>query len=144
MPNITPLPIIEPTTIEVGGRTFIPLDKSLISPWVCVIAEHPIATLTLKDDDLFLITDTLVNISDISCRLGGIEDSMGFFCRDTRFLSRLELQIEGRSPISFSSTARKGFAMTVLCANPEIENKKGGQIKAESIPNQGSTFIVTF
>jgi glycogen debranching enzyme len=133
MPDITPLAIIEPATIEVEGRTFIPIDKSLISPWVCVIGEHPIATLTLKDDDLFLITDTLGNISDLSCRLGGLEDSMGLFCRDTRFLSRLELQINARSPISFSSTARKGFAMTVLCANPEIDNQHGGQIKAETI-----------
>lgn len=133
MPDTTPLTIIEPATIEIAGRRYIPIDKSLISPWVCVIGEHPIATLTLKDDDLFLITDTLGNVSDLSCRIGGIEDSMGLFCRDTRFLSRLELQINGRSPISFSSTARKGFAMTVLCANPEIENKKGGQIKAETI-----------
>jgi glycogen debranching enzyme len=133
MPDTTPLAITESATIEVGGRTYIPIDRSLISPWICVIGEHPIATLTLKDDDLFLITDTLGNISDLSCRLGGIEDSMGLFCRDTRFLSRLELQINGRSPISFSSTARKGFAMTVLCANPEIENGKGGQIKTETI-----------
>ena len=133
MPDLTQAVIVEPNTIEINGRRFIPLDKSLISPWVCVIGEHPIATLTLKDDDLFLITDTLGNISDLNCRLGGIEDSMGLFCRDTRFLSRLELQIEGRSPISFSSTARKGFAMTVLCANPEIDDKNGGHIKAESI-----------
>ena len=98
-----------------------------------MIGEHPISTLTLKDDDLFLITDTLGNIADLSCRLGGIEDSMGLFCRDTRFLSRLELQIDGRSPISFSSTARKGFAMTVLCANPDINNADGSQIKAETI-----------
>jgi glycogen debranching enzyme len=133
MSDLTQPVIIEPNTIEINGRRFIPLDKSLISPWVCVIGEHPIATLTLKDDDLFLITDTLGNISDLSCRLGGIEDSMGLFCRDTRFLSRLELQINARSPIAFSSTARKGFAMTILCANPEIENEKGGQIKAETI-----------
>jgi hypothetical protein len=85
MPDITPIAIAEPATIEFEGRTYIPLDKSLISPWVCLIGEHPIATLTLKDDDLFLITDTLGNISDLSCRLGGIEDSMGLFCRDTDF-----------------------------------------------------------
>ncbi|NUN66105.1 amylo-alpha-1,6-glucosidase [Pseudanabaena biceps] len=124
---------IEPITIEVGGRTFIPVDQSLISPWVCLIGEHPISTLTLKDDDLFLITDTLGNISDLSCRIGGIEDSMGLFCRDTRFLSRLELQIDGRSPIAFSSTARKGFAMTVLCSNPELKDQDGNLIKTETI-----------
>jgi glycogen debranching enzyme len=132
MPDIIE-PTLKPNTIEVEGRTYIPVDQMLIAPWVCVIGEHPISTLTLKDDDLFLITDTLGNISDLSCRLGGIEDSMGLFCRDTRFLSRLELQIDGRSPISFSSTARKGFAMTVLGSNPDINNADGSQIKAETI-----------
>jgi glycogen debranching enzyme len=47
---------------------------------------------------------------------------MGMFCRDTRFLSRLELQIEGRSPILLSSNADKGFALSVLCTNPDLEN----------------------
>lgn len=131
MPELPDMP--EPLTIEVGGRTFIPVDQSLISPWVCLIGEHPISTLTLKDDDLFLITDTLGNISDLSCRIGGIEDSMGLFCRDTRFLSRLELQIDGRSPISFSSSAHKGFSMSVLCSNPEITDQAGSQIKTETI-----------
>jgi glycogen debranching enzyme len=135
MPDIIE-PTLKPNTIEVEGRTYIPVDQMLIAPWVCLIGEHPISTLTLKDDDLFLITDTLGNISDLSCRLGGIEDSMGLFCRDTRFLSRLELQIDGRLPISFSSTAHKGFAMSVLCSNPEINNQvlnQNSQIKAETI-----------
>ncbi len=125
--------INEPITIEVNGRSFIPIDQNVVSPWVCLIGEHPISTLTLKDDDLFLITDTLGNISDLSCRIGGIEDSMGLFCRDTRFLSRLELQIDGRSPTSFSSSAHKGFAMSVLCSNPEINDQSGQQIKSETI-----------
>jgi glycogen debranching enzyme len=128
---------IEPDIIEIDGRTFVPAEQVLVDPWNCVIGEHPISTLTLKDDDLFLITDTLGNISDLSCHMGGIEDSMGLFCRDTRFLSRLELQIDGRLPISFSSTARKGFAMSVLCSNPEISdqdaNQNANQIKAETI-----------
>ncbi|AFY74408.1 glycogen debranching enzyme [Synechococcus sp. PCC 7502] len=144
MPDLTQ-PVIaqsnESNTIEINGRTFIPVDKTLVTPWNCLIGEHPISTLTLKDDDLFLITDTLGNISDLSCRIGGIEDSMGLFCRDTRFLSRLELQIDGRSPISFSSSAHKGFSMSVLCSNPEINNpninlgsdENLGQIKAETI-----------
>ena len=137
MPDIIKSVAVEPAIIEVDGRTYAPVDKTLMIPWSCVIGEHPISTLTLKDDDLFLITDTLGNISDLSCRLGGIEDSMGLFCRDTRFLSRLELQIDGRSPIAFSSTAHKGFAMTVLCANPEINPQEGNlgasPIKAETI-----------
>jgi glycogen debranching enzyme len=34
----------------------------------------------------------------------------------------LELQIEGRSPILLSSNADKGFALSVLCTNPDLEN----------------------
>ena len=74
MPDQTQPSLIEPSTIEVNGRTYIPVDPTAIAPWTCVIGEHPISTLTLKDDDLFLITDTLGNIADLSCRIGGIED----------------------------------------------------------------------
>jgi glycogen debranching enzyme len=46
---------------------------------------------------------------------------MGLFCCDTRFLSRLELQINGHSPVLLSSTADKGFALSVLCTNPSMD-----------------------
>ncbi|CAN1212847.1 amylo-alpha-1,6-glucosidase [Tumidithrix helvetica PCC 7403] len=118
--------------IEIDGRCFAPVSEMPIAPWSCVIGERPVSTLTLKDNELFLITDTLGNISAMECRSEGIESSMGLFCRDTRFLSRLELQIDGRSPISFSSTARKGFAMTVLCSNHQIGELEHG-IKTETI-----------
>ena len=55
--------------------------------------------------------------------------SLGLFCHDTRFLSRLELQIAGQAPILLSSDAQKGFALSVLCANPKINE----QIPAETI-----------
>jgi glycogen debranching enzyme len=122
-----------PDLVEIDGRSFVPANQMPISQWTCVIGDRPVSTLTLKDDDLFLITDTLGNISGLGCRSDGIEGSMGLFCRDTRFLSRLELQIEGRSLISFSSTARKGFAMSILGANPQIDDHIGQPIKAESI-----------
>lgn len=116
-----------PDIIELDGKTFVPAEELPIPEWPCVLTERPQPTLTLKDDDLFLITDTLGNIA------GCLEDdraaSMGLFCRDTRFLSRLELQIEGRSPILLSSTAEKGFVLTVLCANPRVED----HLQAETI-----------
>ena len=118
--------------IEIDGRKFVLASESPIAPWVCEIGERPVSTLTLKDNELFLITDTLGNIYDTGCRTEGLESSMGLFCRDTRFLSRLELQIEGRSPIFFSSTARKGFDMTVLCSNRHIGDLETG-IKTETI-----------
>jgi glycogen debranching enzyme len=123
--------------IEVNGRTFIPASEISLPEWGCVLSDRrSVPTLTLKDDDLFLIADTLGNIAGVGCLEEGFEGSMGLFCRDTRFLSRLELQIEGRSPVLLSSTAQKGFALAVLCANPQIES-----IKAETIGIQREIVI---
>jgi glycogen debranching enzyme len=112
--------LMTPETIVLDGRTFTPADQKEIAEWPCVVSQRPQPTITVKDDDLFLVTDTMGNIS--GCYLYGSTPSMGMFCRDTRFLSRLELQIEGRSPTLLSSNADKGFALSVLCTNPDLEN----------------------
>ncbi len=108
-----------PDIIELDGRTFIPAEQ-LTLPESCTVTSRFQSTLTLKDDDLFLITDTLGNIN--GCVEENNNNSLGLFCRDTRFLSSLELQIEKRTPVLLSSTAQKGFALSVLCANPYVEN----------------------
>lgn len=108
-----------PDFVELDGRKFLPADQLPQPEWPCVISERPQPTLTLKDDDLFLITDTLGNIS--ACLEGDSIGSLGLFCQDTRFLNRLELQIEGRSPVLLSSNADKGFVLSVLCANPQLD-----------------------
>ncbi len=116
-----------PDVLELDGRLFIPADLLPVPEWAGSDAElranggqRSQPTLTLKDNDLFLITDTLGNIA------GALESdlnaSLGLFCADTRFLSRLELQIEGRSPVLLSSTAEKGFVLSVLCTNPHIDD----------------------
>jgi glycogen debranching enzyme len=116
-----------PDILELEGRSFVAAEEIGIPEWTAANTKRLQPTLTLKDDDLFIITDPLGNISDY-----GEEDgttSLGLFCRDTRFLSRLELQIEGRSPVLLSSTAQRGFALSALCANPQIE----GKLTAETI-----------
>ncbi|HEY9638997.1 MAG TPA: amylo-alpha-1,6-glucosidase [Coleofasciculaceae cyanobacterium] len=118
-----------PDIVELEGRVFVPADQLEIPEWACANNNDQFhSTLTLKDDDLFLITDTLGNIS--GCLGDGAIDSMGMFCRDTRFLSRLDLQIEGRTPVLLSSNAQKGFALSVLCTNPRIDDNR---IPAETI-----------
>ncbi|HEY9644928.1 MAG TPA: glycogen debranching N-terminal domain-containing protein, partial [Chroococcidiopsis sp.] len=119
-----------PDFLELDGRTFVTAEQAPIPLWACTTTEKPLPTLTLKDDDLFLIADTLGNIS--GCLDDSTNASLGLFCRDTRFLSRLELQIEGRSPILLSSDARKGFVLSALCANPKLSDR----IKAETISIQ--------
>jgi glycogen debranching enzyme len=107
--------------ISLDGKTFVHAEEIPIPEWPCVVTERPQLTLTVKDDDLFFVTDTIGNIS--GCSLNDSNPSMGLFCSDTRFLSRLELQIEGRSPVLLSSTADKGFSLSVLCTNPRIDDR---------------------
>jgi len=110
--------------ISLDGKTFVHAEQIPIPEWPCVVTERPQLTLTVKDDDLFFVTDTIGNIS--GCSLNDSNPSMGLFCSDTRFLSRLELQIEGRSPVLLSSTADKGFSLSVLCTNPKIDDRLNG------------------
>jgi glycogen debranching enzyme len=117
---MTPDTIPTPEKILLDGKTFVPADQIPISEWPCVVTQRPQPKLTVKDDDLFLVTDTLGNIS--GCSLNDGNPSMGLFCSDTRFLSRLELQIDGHSPVLLSSTADKGFSLSILCTNPRIED----------------------
>jgi glycogen debranching enzyme len=118
--------------IELKGRTFVPAQQVSIPEWPCTIIKRQQPTLTLKDNDLFLITDTLGNIA--GCLDDQVNTSLGLFCQDTRFLSRLELQVEGLPPILLSSTAQRGFTLSALCANPYIagDAKRQG-IQAETI-----------
>lgn len=124
---MTPDTLMTPEKIVLDGKTFVPAEQIPIPEWPCVLSDRPQPTLTVKDDDLFLVTDTLGNIS--GCSLESGNPSMGLFCADTRFLNRLELQIEGRSPVLLSSTADKGFSLSVLCTNPKIDER----LKADTV-----------
>ena len=116
-----------PTVIEINGKNFVPVEQFPSPTWPSILAEEPQPTLTIKDDNTFLVTDTLGNIS--GCLADDIKASLGLFCRDTRFLSRLELQIEQRAPVLLNSTADKGFMLSVLCTNPRI----GDRLKADTL-----------
>lgn len=109
-----------PNMLELDGKTFVPAEELPLPEWPGVLTERPQPASTLKDNDLFLVTDTLGNIP--GCLGSNLNAGMGLFCADTRFLSRLELQIQGRSPVLLSSTAEKGFVLSVLCTNPDIED----------------------
>jgi glycogen debranching enzyme len=124
---MTPDTLMTPEKISLDGKTFVPADQVPIPEWPSVMSEKPQPTLTVKDDDLFLVTDTLGNISSYSINDGN--PSMGLFCSDTRFLSRLELQIDGHSPVLLSSTAEKGFSLSILCTNPRIDDR----LKADTL-----------
>ena len=125
--GMTPDPAVIQEKLELDGKTFVFAEQSALPEWPCVLSENPQPTLTVKDNDLFLVTDTLGNIS--GCLLDDRTTSMGLFCRDTRFLSRLELQIDGHAPVLLSSTADKGFLLTVVCTNPSLNH----QLRADTL-----------
>ena len=131
-----------PDTLELEGKTYIRADELPIPEWPCVLGDRPQPTLTIKDNDLFLVTDTLGNIS--GCLGDDMNSSMGLFCADTRFLSRLELQINERPPVLLSSTADKGFALSVLCTNPSMDGgvrlEGGDKLEPEGQIDGGAMF----
>jgi glycogen debranching enzyme len=106
--------------LELNGQCFIPLESSAQEDWPVIKRDRQQTTLTLKDNDLFLVADTLGNISEAIT--DDVTASMGLFCADTRFLSRLDLQISGHAPVLLSNTAEKGFILNVLCTNPQLSD----------------------
>jgi len=110
--------------IILDGRYFVTAEQLPIPEWSCAVNKRLQPTITVKDDDLFLVTDEMGGI--FSCAPHDDNPSMGLFCSDTRFLSRLEWQVEGRSPVLLSSSADKGFALSILCTNPKIEERLKG------------------
>src|SRR5713226_2697933 len=70
---------------------------------------------TLKHDDTFVVLDTH---GDIGASAGGTD---GLFHCDTRFLSHLELLLNGMQPLSLGSNVRDDNTMlTVDLTNPDI------------------------
>lgn len=70
---------------------------------------------TLKHDDTFVVVDTY---GDIGASGGGVD---GLFYKDTRFLSRFELLINGVQPLLLDSNVRDdNSVLTVDLTNPDI------------------------
>jgi glycogen debranching enzyme len=82
---------------------------------------------TLKHGDAFAVMD---GHGDIGSSEGTAE---GLYFRDTRFLSRLELRIEGKRPLRLRSAAHEDkAALTVELTNPDIV-VLGGRLRKDTI-----------
>lgn len=89
----------------------------------------------IKENDLFLLTDTNGNM---------IENhpyGLGLYTKDTRFLSKLQLKINGEEPILLASDAAENYMAKILLTNPHME--KDGEIILwrESVEIERSRFI---
>ena len=70
---------------------------------------------TLKHNDTFIVVDSH---GDIGASAGGPD---GLFYKDTRFISRLELQVDGMQPLLLGSNVRDdNTSLTVDLTNPDI------------------------
>ncbi|WP_053365182.1 amylo-alpha-1,6-glucosidase [Bacillus sp. FJAT-27245] len=89
----------------------------------------------IKEDDLFLLTD---NKGDIPV---GHPYGLGLYTKDTRFLSKLSLYINGEEPILLSSDAAENYMAKILLTNPHMENSEGVILWRESVEIERTRFI---
>lgn len=88
------------------------LNEQPLEGWSCNYTDALTPLRTLKENDIFLVCDALGNIPG-NCRT----TSMGLFCADTRYLSRMELRLNGQPPVLLSGTADAGYAATMRMTN---------------------------
>ncbi|MCL6585446.1 MAG: amylo-alpha-1,6-glucosidase [Anoxybacillus sp.] len=89
----------------------------------------------IKENDLFFLTDEKGNIPK------NHPYGLGLYTKDTRFLSKLHLHINGQEPVLLSSDAGENYVATILLTNPHME--KDGEILLwrESVEIERKRFI---
>ncbi|KWW17280.1 amylo-alpha-1,6-glucosidase [Peribacillus simplex] len=89
----------------------------------------------IKENDLFLLTDERGNITE------NHQYGLGLYAKDTRFLNKLNIKINGEDPILLSSKADENYMATILLTNPHMENDEEVVLWRESIEIQRKRFI---
>lgn len=89
----------------------------------------------IKEDDLFLMTAPDGDIPD------GDTYGLGLYSQDTRFLSVLELKINGEQPIVISSQADQNYLASILLTNPHMEENGKLILWRESVELERKRFI---
>jgi glycogen debranching enzyme len=92
-------------------------------------------TRVLKDGESFAVFDRSGAIRPVG--LG----EMGLFHEGTRFLSGLELFLEGRRPLLLSSTVRHDNALIVDMTNPDVEGRDGVVLPRDTLHAFATTFL---
>jgi glycogen debranching enzyme len=69
----------------------------------------------IKENDLFFLTDDKGNIPQEN------DYGLGLYTKDTRFLSKFDVKINGLDPILLSSNADENYMATILLTNPHME-----------------------
>lgn len=95
----------------------------------------------LKENDLFLLTNLAGDVTPE--QTAGEEQLTGYglYRSDTRFLSRMELLVNGRRPIVLASEADQNYAATVVLTNPHMEEDGKLILWRESVELRRERFI---
>lgn len=89
----------------------------------------------IKENDLFLLTDTNGNIVE------NHPYGLGLYTKDTRFLSKLHLKINGEDPILLASDAAENYMAKILLTNPHMEKDGELILWRESVEMERTRFI---
>src|SRR3989442_11613056 len=85
------------------------------------------AVKTIKHESMFLLSDRYGDIVD------GSPAALGLYFRDTRFLSRWELRIDGQRPLYLHSAADRNYSMLIETTLPRAELDEHGRRKTENL-----------
>ena len=93
-------------------------------------------TLTLLHGDTFAVFDRYGDIQVVG------SGQQGLFRQETRYLSRLELRVNGFRPLLLSSTVREdNVLISVDLTNPEMELSSGDTLVAGTLHIHRSKFL---
>ncbi|MFZ6012739.1 MAG: glycogen debranching N-terminal domain-containing protein [Bacteroidota bacterium] len=97
-------------------------------------ADH--RTMVLKQGDTFAIFDWYGDILQIG------SGAQGIFHMDTRYLSRMELTMNGRRPLLLSSSPREDNQMLMVdLTNPDLKDENGAIVYRDTIHVLRSKFL---
>lgn len=97
--------------------------------------EVPMEYRVIKENDLFFLTDTNGNIKE------NHPYGLGLYSKDTRFLSKLDLKINGEDPILLASDAAENYMAKILLTNPHMERDGELILWRESVEMTRTRFI---
>jgi len=85
------------------------------------------AVQTIKHESMFLLSDRYGDIVD------GSPAALGLYFRDTRFLSRWELRIDGQRPLYLHSAADRNYSMLIETTLPREKIDDHGRRKTQNL-----------
>src|SRR5947209_5930122 len=91
--------------------------------------------VALKEDDLQFISNQAGDVPADN------PDGLGLYYRDTRFLNRFELTVNGLKPVFLSHSVNKHYIATFQFVNPPFTLANGQRVKQQTISLRRSRFV---